>query len=502
MAVKKTDDRARAHKLGLILVGIQLLLTIVCLGFLLLLDMLSPLLVAGIGLILILIWLILFLTQFTNKLHIRGKLISLVLSVVFTAGSFALAKANNLIGTITGSDYKIDKMSVIVMEDDPAEKIEDILDYSIGIQKISSGQEGKKAGDAITLLEEKYETELDTKGYSGLDEVVQALYDEEVDAVIINSAMITTVEEHFAGFSQDTRILEELSLKTQVETAQNQNKLDEPFNVFISGIDVYGDISTNSRSDVNIIATVNPETGQILLTTTPRDYYVEIPGVTKKRKDKLTHAGIYGVETSMATLEELYDIEIDYYVRVNFSGVENIVDAVDGITVYSEYSFSTFLEPHYKYKKGYNEMNGREALWFARDRKSVPGGERQRGKNQLQVIKGLVDKIVSPAILTNYSDLMDAVGESVQMNFSETQIKNLIKDQLKEGTQWNITSLSADGKDARDYCHSYSGAPLYVMYPDYDTVDYIKTVMDKVYEGEILTEEDEEGINHLSEEDE
>ena len=497
MAVKKRDYRAKAHPFGLILAVIQLIFTVICFGLLFALDMLNPLIVGAVGIIFILIWLIVFLTQFTRKMHVGGKIACIILCVVLGIASYALLKANDLIGVITGTEYQIDKMAVIVMDEDPAETVEDILDYNVGIQRASAGTEGEKAARAVEWIEEKYETSLETTGYSSLDGVVQALYDGEVEAIIINSAMITTVEEHFEGFSGNTRILEELELKKEITVTENTSNLEEPFNVYISGIDVYGDISTNSRSDVNIIATVNPQTRQILLTTTPRDYYVEIPGVTDGEKDKLTHAGIYGVDASMAALEELYGIEIDYYVRVNFSGVENIVDALGGITVYSKYSFSTHLEPHYYFEEGYNVMNGKEALWFARDRKSVPGGERQRGKNQLEVIKGLIDKVCSPAILTNYSSLLSAVGESVQMNFTEAQVKGLVKAQLKDGTAWNIKTLSANGKNAKDYCYSYSGTALYVMYPNDETIEYIKTVMDKVYAGEILTDADEEGLEAI-----
>lgn len=498
MAVKKTKEKpAKVHPFGLILAMIQLVCSVILIRSLFAIDVLPTLLTAAVAVIFVLIWMIDFLTQFTSSMHIGGKVVSLLMAIVMVAASSVLGQADHLLGVITGNEYEIDKMAVIVLEEDPAKNVEDILRYQVGVQRITTGADGENAALAVEQIEETYSTTLNTVGYSSLDEVIQGLYDEEVEAIIINSAMITTVQEHFEGFSEDTRILEELELKRKVETTKSEEELTEPFHVYLSGIDVYGDISTNSRSDVNIIATVNPKTRQILLTTTPRDYYVEIPDVTNGQKDKLTHAGIYGIDASMAALEKLYGIEIDYYVRVNFSGVENIVDALGGVTVYSKYAFSTHLAPHYSYEKGYNEMNGKEALWFARDRKSVPGGERQRGKNQQEVIKGLIAKICSPAILTNYGDLFSAVGESVQMNFSENQLKGLVKAQLKDGTAWNIISLSANGKDARDYCYSYSGTALYVMYPNEDTVDYIKNVMDKVYAGEILTEADETGIEQL-----
>ena len=495
MAVKGVKNTKKRHKVGLTLAVIQLILTILCIGFIFILNLLSPALVGAIAVMLLLIWLIVLLTQFTKKMHIGGKVVSIIMCIILGIGVYALVEANSLISTITDSEYKIDKMVVIVMDNDTAENLEDAISYEFGIQTIQSGSEGEKTTKAIEQIESNYDTELLTEEYDSVDSLVQALYDGNVQAIIMNEAMRSTVEDHFEDFSTETRVLDTLEFKTKVKKAKNIDVTEEPFSVYISGIDVFGDISTNSRSDVNIIATINPKTKQILLTTTPRDYYVPLTDVTGGAKDKLTHAGIYGVDCSMATLSDLYGgIDIDYYVRVNFSGVEDIIDAIGGITVYSEYEFSTWLSPHYHYDKGYNEMSGAEALWFARDRKNVPGGERQRGKNQQQVIKGIINKVTSPSILTNYSSIMKAVGGCIQTNMTDDQLKSLVKMQLSDGAEWNVVALAADGTGTRGYCYSYTGKSLYVMEPDYDTVDYIKNVMQKVINGEVLTEADEEGI--------
>lgn len=495
MAVKGVKNTKKRHKVGLALAVIQLILTVLCIGFIFVLDLLSPVLAGAIGVVLLLVWLIVLLTQFTKKMHIGGKILSIIMCVLLGVGLHAMVKANSLLGNITDSEYKIDKMVVIVMDNDPAEEMKDALSYQFGMQNVQNGSEGEKAYKAVEQLNEDYNTELATEEYDSMDSLVEALYDGNVQAIIMNDALRSTVEDHFETFSDDTRILETIEFKTEIKKARNIDVTKDPFSVYISGIDVFGDISTNSRSDVNIIATINPTTKQILLTTTPRDYYVEIPGVSGGSKDKLTHAGIYGVDTSMATLSELYgDIDLDYYVRVNFTGVQDIIDAIGGITVYSKYSFSTWLAPHYHYDKGYNDMNGAEALWFARDRKSVPGGERQRGKNQQQVIKGIINKVTSPSVLTNYSEIMEAISGCVQTNMTDDQLKSLVKMQLNDGAEWNVISLAADGTGTRGYCYSYTGKSLYVMEPNYNTVDYIKNVMQKVMNGETLTEEDENGI--------
>lgn len=495
MAVKDVKNTKKRHKVGLALAVIQLILTVLCIGFIFVLDLLSPVLAGAIGVVLLLVWLIVLLTQFTKKMHIGGKILSIIMCILLGVGLHAMVKANSLLGNITDSEYKIDKMVVIVMNNDSAEEMKDALSYQFGMQNVQNGSEGEKSYKAVEQLNQDYNTELATEEYDSMDSLVEALYDGNVQAIIMNDALRSTVEDHFETFSDDTRILETIEFKTEIKKARNIDVTKDPFNVYISGIDVFGDISTNSRSDVNIVATINPTTKQILLTTTPRDYYVEIPGVSGGAKDKLTHAGIYGVDTSMATLSELYGgIDVDYYVRVNFSGVQDIIDAIGGITVYSKYSFSTWLAPHYHYDKGYNDMNGAEALWFARDRKNVPGGERQRGKNQQQVIKAIINKVTSPSVLANYGDIMEAVGGCIQTNMTDDQLKSLVKMQLSDGAEWNIVSLAADGKGTRGYCYSYTGKSLYVMEPNYSTVEYIDNVMQKVMDGEILTEEDENGI--------
>jgi LCP family protein required for cell wall assembly len=497
MAVKSVKEKDKKHRVGLILALIQLVLTVVCLGFIFVLNLLGIAYVAVIGIVLLLIWLIVLLTQFTRKMHIGGKVVSVIMSVILAISSYAMLSANSLISDVTGADYKIDKMTVVVMANDPAESINDTVDYKYGIQSVN---EREKTDKAITSIEEELDATLDIVEFDGIESQVQALYDGQVQAIVMNEGMRGVVEDEFSEFSTDTKTLDNIEIKTEVKNSSDVDVTKDTFNVYISGIDVFGDISTNSRSDVNIIATINPQTGQVLLTTTPRDYYVEFPNVTNGAKDKLTHAGIYGVDCSMNTLEALYDdIDIDFYVRVNFSGVEKIIDAIGGVTVHSDYSFTTHISPHYTFSEGDNEMNGSEALAFARDRKSVPGGERQRGKDQQYVIKGMINKITSPAILTNYSKILEAISGSIQTNLTDDQLKSLVKMQTEKGTEWNVISLSANGKNAREYCYSYQGKSLYVMEPDYNTIEYIEQVMQKVYDGEILTADDE---NNMPETDE
>lgn len=256
--------------------------------------------------------------------------------------------------------------------------------------------------------------------------------------------------------------------------------IQKPFNVYISGIDVYGNINKKSRSDVNLIATVNPQTHKILLTTTPRDYYVTIPGVSGTQKDKLTHAGVYGIDTSIATLENLYDIEIPFFVRVNFSSVENIVDIMGGVDVESKLAFTTGKESGtvVDVKKGTNHFNGKQALAFVRERHALAAGDNQRGKNQQALLTALIHEAMSPEIILHANSIINSVAGSADTNMSENQIKSLIRMQLGTMKGWDVQSVAAEGDSSgKQYCYSYKGKALYVTVPYESSVSKIKKKM-------------------------
>ena len=260
---------------------------------------------------------------------------------------------------------------------------------------------------------------------------------------------------------------------------------EQPFNVYISGIDVYGEITQESRSDVNLIATINPKTHKILLTTTPRDYYVTIPGVSGEKRDKLTHAGIYGIDTSIATLENLYETDIPFYVRVNFTSVEEIVDVMDGVDVESELAFTTGEEAGaiVEVKEGKNHFTGKEALAFVRERKALAAGDNQRGKNQQALLTGLIKQAISPMIIFQANDMINSITGNAETNMSEAQIKSLIRMQIGDMKGWEIESMAATGDDSgKKNCYSYSGGPLYVTVPDMSSVEAIKTRMQEIME--------------------
>ena len=304
--------------------------------------------------------------------------------------------------------------------------------------------------------------------------------EKNVDAIILEDAQLEILNEANEDLYNIIRKLDviEIEIKNK-DIGESVDVVKSSFNVYISGIDTYGSINKVSRSDVNILMSVNPNTKEILLTNIPRNYYVKLH--TFGEFDKLTHAGIYGVDESVKTIEDLLDTKINYYIKVNFTSLEDIVDALDGITVNSNYAFVS--QDGYSYVKGENVLDGEKALSFARERKSFKEGDRVRGENQQLVLTALINKAMSPKIITNYVDILKALKGKFVTNFSDEEITKLIKMQLDDGSMWNIKSISVNGNDAMDYVYSYKKTKLYVMKPDEKTVnnakDSIKNILDK-----------------------
>lgn len=270
---------------------------------------------------------------------------------------------------------------------------------------------------------------------------------------------------YIAVFSRNTNeFLNNIQSASKVSTGTN---IAKPFVVYISGIDTYGEVSTTSRSDVNILAVVNPQTKKILLVNTPRDYYVQLHGITGP-KDKLTHAGIYGIDMSRDTMQDLYDIKIDYTVRINFTSLMNIVDALGGIEVQSDQAFSA---GGYNFNVGSNMLNSKQALAFSRERHSFADGDRQRGKNQQRVIEAVIAKASKPNIILNYQSVLSALSNSFQTNASKQEISTIIRQQLDSAGKWQTQSISVDGTGASRATYSMGTQQSYVMIPDQATVD-------------------------------
>lgn len=478
----------KSRKVGYILMGIQIIATIMFLLSLFLMNMLPTIYLAIIAAVLVLLVIIVFASQFFSKRRgIMGKLLSILLSIAMFVGTFYVYKTTETVEEVTGGNTKLDKVIVAVAADDPAESIQDVSDYMFGVQyHVKAGE----IQETVSAINSEIGSEIQITEYTSPYEQASKFQSGEVDAIIIDEAYIPLLEEQYEGFEESIKTIYTHSIESQVQgLVVNQVQVSqEPFTVYISGIDVYGAIETNSRSDVNILAVVNPNSHQILLITTPRDYYVEIPGISGGQCDKLTHAGIYGVDASMSTLEELYDTEVDFYARVNFTSLIQMVDALGGVDVESEIEFTTSTAAGcvVDINEGTNHLNGEQALAFCRERKNLADGDNQRGKHQQAVITAMIQKAISPAILAGANELLNSVSGNVDTNMSTEQIQSLVKSQLSNPSKWMIKSVAATGTGSQQYCYSSGDVLLYVSLPDYDSVEEITAMIDAVEQGEIF----------------
>ena len=414
-----------------------------------------------------------------KKKNIIGYVIGGILVVVLFALFYYL---NITLGFFKGfgtNKYKEENYLVLILQDSSFQSLNDLTNIGYTSNELSNINEAlNKLNEKITIENKEFENNV---------LLFDSLINEEIDSVLIEESSMALIYEQNEDYEGKFRTLYTINIKTEIEITKEADVTNQTFSIYISGIDSYGSIATVSRSDVNIVATINPKTKQILLISAPRDYYVQLRGTTGY-KDKLTHAGLYGVETSVGTLEDLLDADINYYFRVNFSSLEKIVDALGGVDVYSKYSFTSSKATGgtYYFSKGYNHMNGKQALSFSRERKALSGGDRARGINQQAVIDGIIRKATSPAIITGYSKILKSLTGTFQTNMSDSDIQKLIKMQLNDMASWNITSYNLDGTDASEHTYSYPTQKLYVMKPLEETVTEAQNLIDKVIAGELL----------------
>ncbi|CQR24530.1 capsular polysaccharide biosynthesis protein CpsA [Streptococcus varani] len=307
--------------------------------------------------------------------------------------------------------------------------------------------------------------------------------------MVLNSAYSSLLELSDADYASKIRTLYTYKITKEVKPSVSENKKDEHtnpnvVNIYISGIDTYGNISTVSRSDVNIIMTVNMDTHKVMLTTTPRDAYVQIPDGGANQFDKLTHAGIYGVETSMKTLENLYDINIDYYARINFTSFMQLIDVLGGVEVYNDQAFVSRVGG-YEFPQGPITLNSQQALGFVRERYSLQGGDADRGRNQQKVISAIINKLASVDSITNFSTIINSLQNSVQTNMPLESMMRLANTQLASGSSFTVVSQDVTGTGSTGQLPSYAmpSAALYMMSLDETSISAAKQAIRNTMEG-------------------
>lgn len=382
-------------------------------------------------------------------------LVLLILAIVYELNTIGFLKKLGF------KNYKTENYSILVLKDSKYKELEDLDKKNIGSLEFNT--DGLK--ESKTKLEKKISPKFVT--FDDISELKNKFLKNDIDAMLVENSILSILAEDDGEFASSYIVIYDFSV--DIETKDIAKKVDitkDTFSIYVSGIDTYGAVSSVSRSDVNMVITVNPNTNKILITSIPRDYYVNLSG--KDGKDKLTHAGIYGVETSVHTIEDLLDTKINYYIKVNFSSLIKVVDALDGVKVYSKYSFTSL--DGYKYQEGYNNVNGEKALSFVRERKAFNGGDRVRVENQAAMIKALVDKAMNPSIIAKYNNLLKTLDKLFVTNLNMEEITGFIKKQIDDLKPWEIESISLDGKDGYEYTYSYKGSKLYVMIPDNETI--------------------------------
>ena len=423
--------------------------------------------------------------MFRKKTVVKTRFIlTIIMSVfvlVFGFVTLKLLKTLNFLGKMDTNTVNAKTYSVVVLNNDKYNKMEDLsykmlMYYDTELDTNKAAIEKLKS--VITIVPEKT---------NDVHELANSLINEKTDAILIEESYYSIIEEEISDFKTKTKVIYSFNIDDAIETiAKEVSVTKEPFVIYISGIDAYGGIASVARSDVNMIAVVNPTTKQVLLVNTPRDYYVQLHGTTGYR-DKLTHAGIYGIDMSVKTMEDLYDTDINYYVRVNFTSLIKVIDAIGGVDVYSKYSFTSRIG-NYNFTEGYNHLDGKKALGFARERYSFAEGDRMRGQNQQAVIDAMIKKVCSSStILTKFDSILDSLEGAFQTNMDYTKIIELVRMQISDGASWNITSISVDGLGSSERTYSMGKTRLYVMIPYAGSVNKAASMIDEVLEGKMLT---------------
>lgn len=442
--------------ISIVLFGIIIKLNIVPFKYLIIVIVIYSLILLSLGLISI-------KKKFKTWFKILVDIISVVLIAVFILVFYYLNLTLHFMDQIRAKEYQIENYYVLVNKDSEIEEIKDI--EKLGIYK-TNNENYNKALEKLTS-----EIDIEEKEYKSYIELGNAIIDEEVEAILMSASYKDIISEMIENFDNSIKIIYTIELKSEsdIETT-DKDVTKEPFSIYISGIDIYGDISSVSRSDVNMIATVNPVTHTILLTSIPRDYYVQLHGTTGS-KDKLTHAGLYGINMSIETIEDLLDEEIDYYVRVNFTTLINLVDAIGGIDIYSDTAFRAWTDHSCYFKVGNMHLDGKCALAYARERYAYEGGDRHRVQNQQDVISAILTKALSSrTLITKYTNILESMGSSFQTNIPSEKIYELINEQLDTMPSWNFDKYSLNGYDDSNVTYTFGSQVLYVMRPDESTI--------------------------------
>ena len=405
----------------------------------------TKLLIIVLSIIVSILLLLLFLTVY--KKSKVSKVLLVLLAIVMGASVPYTSKLDSTLRKMTNHNIEIQKVLILVDKDESFETIEDVLDIPFGA---NTGIDDIATQKTVEKIEEETGTKVHIQRYDEFLSLLDAFSKSAPRVMMLNESHIETISELNPNFMDSVKIIKEYEIEIEIDQNLDTNTNTDTFSIYISGLDFAGDISGSQRSDANIVLTVNPLKNQILMTSIPRDTFVV--RADNGQKDKLSLVGNSGMNNTVKTIENFLEMEIDYTLKVNWSSVVNVVNALGGVEVDSPYSFRSGV---YYFNKGYNQLNGDMALAFVTNRKNLPGGEESRVENQQVLLKAMINKLISPSIIINYHSFLDAVSGSIELNMPNNQLNNLIKSQLNSMKGWEIFSLQIIG-DVFDTWDAYS----------------------------------------------
>lgn len=428
----------------------------------------------GVSIVTVITSIILFLNVNSisfKVLKILSYIVTVILIFGYSFGMIYLNKTLHFIGNIDSIKKEVTSYYVVVLKDSKYEEISDLYGKTM-LYYINTDE------DVLSKLK----LELIYSTTKNIEQLKDKLYTKKVESILISDLIKEDLEDKYEDFSSKTRILQTIDITKEVEDITKKVSIkNTAFNVLISGMDSYGNINKTTRNDVNMVVTINPNTNKMLLTSIPRDYYVQLHG-KKGYKDKLTHAGIYGINTAVQTIEDLFNIDINYYVKVNFTTVVDLVDKIGPIEIYSDKNLNL---DGCKYVVGNNVVNGKCALRFARERHSYLEGDNHRVKNQQEVIKGIFNKLKnSPNILADYNSVLEVMNGKFATNIEMSELTSFIKYEVEDIGKYEIISAQVDGTGSMEYTYSYPHQKLYVMFPNEQSVSNAKEGIEKILNGE------------------
>ena len=418
-----------------------------------------------------------------KKSRVLTTVLLVVFSIIAAVSLFAFKSlvdvAHNMNETASYSEIE---MSVVVPSNSSVNDVSDLTSV-----QAPTDADGSNINELLSHIKSEKGVDLATEKVDSYQAAYENLVNGSSQAMVFNSAYSSLLEMSYENFQSNLKTIYSYKIKTSIKDEAKAHD-SNVFNIYISGIDTYGSISTVSRSDVNLILTVNMNTHKILMTETPRDAYVKIPDGGADQYDKLTHAGIYGVETSEKTLENLYGITIDYYARLNFDSFMNLINSLGGVTVYNDQEFTINLDTGntYSFPVGNVDLtSGEQALAFVRERYDLKGGDYDRGNNQMKVIQAILNKMTSLKSISNYSTIISNVQDSIQTDMKLDTMMKLVNGQLDSGKKFTVTSQEVTGAGSTGELTSYAmpSSSLYMIKLDDASVAKASQAIKDVMEG-------------------